>query len=129
MSKDIVAYRACGSHIRRPAQKTEASLNHLKVLLRHRQYVRTSHLAECALEEERRRTKVIPHLWDEASFVQLVFAVLIRVSERGGKKQYSEFEQHHIRALRHTLALDHQSEEPALVVVASQPRGSAASAR
>jgi transposase-like protein len=84
----------------------EASLNHLKVPMRHRQYVRTSNLAERAFEEERRRTKVIPHLWDEASLVKLVFAVLIRVSERWGTKQYSEFAQHQIRALRHTLALD-----------------------
>ena len=44
-----------------------ASLHHWKVPARHRQYVRTSHLAERACEEERRRTKVIPHLWDEAS--------------------------------------------------------------
>jgi transposase-like protein len=68
------------------ADDVAASLNHLKVPLRHRQYVRTSNLAERAFEEERRRTKVIPHLWDEASLVQLVFAVLIRVSERWGKK-------------------------------------------
>jgi transposase-like protein len=80
----------------------EASLNHLKGPVRPRQYVRTSNLAERAFEEERRRTKVIPHLWDEASFVKLVFAVLIRVSERWGKKQLSEFEPHHIRALRQT---------------------------
>jgi transposase-like protein len=45
----------------------EASLNHLKVPARHRQYVRPSNLAKRAFEEERRRTKVIPHLWDEAS--------------------------------------------------------------
>jgi transposase-like protein len=57
------------------------------VPLWHQQYVRTSRLADRACEEERRRTKVIPHLWDEASFVQLVFAVLIRVRERWGKKQ------------------------------------------
>ena len=30
----------------------------------------------------------------------MVFAVLIRVSERWGKKQFREFEQHQIRALR-----------------------------
>jgi hypothetical protein len=30
--------------------------------------------------------------------VQLVFAVLIRVRERWGKKQFSEFEQQQIRA-------------------------------
>jgi putative transposase len=104
----------------------EASLNHLYVPQRHQQYVRTSNLAERAFEEERRRTKVIPHLWDEGSVVKLVFAVLIRVSERWGKKCFSPFEQHQIRALRRQRQLDEQT-----VVAAPatpQPRRSAASA-
>ena len=67
---------------------------------RHQQYVRTSNLVERAFVEERRRTKVIPHLWDEGSLVKLVFGVLIRVSERWGKKCFSEFEQQQIRSLR-----------------------------
>ncbi|MGE4096240.1 MAG: transposase [Candidatus Binatia bacterium] len=78
----------------------EASLNHLSVPQRHQHYVRTSNLAERACEEERRRTKVIPHLWDEGSVVKLVFAVLIRVSERWGKKSFRAFEQQQIRSLR-----------------------------
>jgi putative transposase len=45
----------------------EASLNHLEVPPRHRQYVRTSNLAERAFVEERRRTKVIPQLFEERS--------------------------------------------------------------
>jgi hypothetical protein len=60
---------------------------------RHQQYVRTSNLAERAFEEERRRTKVIPQLWTEGGLVKLVFAVLSRVSERWGKKCFSEFEE------------------------------------
>jgi putative transposase len=104
----------------------EASLNHLYVPQRHQQYVRTSNLAERAFEEERRRTKVIPHLWDEGSVVKIVFAVLIRVSERWGKKCFSAFEQHQIRSLRRQRQLDEQT------VMASpaslQPRRSAASA-
>jgi hypothetical protein len=90
--------------------------------------VRTSHLAARAFEEERRRPKVLPHLWDAASLVKRVFAVLLRVSERWGKKQYSACEHHQIRALRQALGLDQQPEAPALVTVASQPRRSAASA-
>jgi putative transposase len=77
----------------------EASRNHRKVPARHRQYVRTSNLAERTFEEERRRTKVIPHLGHETSLLKLVFAVLMRVSERGGKKQFREFAQHPMRAL------------------------------
>lgn len=104
----------------------DASLNHLYVSQRHQPYVRTSNLAERAFEEERRRTKVIPHLWDEGSVVTLVFAVLIRVSERWGKKCFSPFEQPQIRSLRRQRHLD----EPTVVAAptAPQPRRSAASA-
>jgi len=86
----------------------EASLNHLEVPRRHQQYVRTSNLAERAFVEERRRTKVIPHLQDEQSLVQLVFAVLIRVSNRWNKKCFSALEQHQIRSLRRRRNLDEQ---------------------
>lgn len=104
----------------------EASLNPLYVPQRHQPYVRTSNLAERAFEEERRRTKVIPHLWDERSVVKLLFAVLIRVSERWGKKCFSAFEQHQIRSLRRQHQLDEQTviAPPA----SSQLRRSAASA-
>jgi transposase-like protein len=104
----------------------EASLNHLYVPQRHQPYVRTSNLAERAFEEERRRTKVIPHLWDESSVVKLVFAVLIRVSERWGKKCFSAFEQQQIRSLRRQRQLDEQT--VSMSPASSQPRRSAASA-
>jgi putative transposase len=106
----------------------EASLNHLYVPQRHQQYVRTSNLAERAFEEERRRTKVIPQLWDESSVVKLVFAVLIRVSERWGKKCFSEFEQQQVRSLRRRLKLDEQEVTPSPLPTETQPRRSAASA-
>jgi transposase-like protein len=105
----------------------EASLNHLFVPQRHQQYVRTSNLAERAFVEERRRTKVIPHLETERSLVQLVFAVLIRVSDRWGKKCFSEFEQQQIRSLRRRLKLDEH--EVTISTTADTPsRRSAASA-
>jgi putative transposase len=106
----------------------EASLNHLYVPQRHQQYVRTSNLAERAFEEERRRTKVIPHLWDEGSVVKLVFAVLIRVSDRWGKKCFSEFEQQQIRNLRRRRRLDEQEVSMSEVTPESPSRRSAASA-
>jgi putative transposase len=106
----------------------EASLNHLYVPQRHQQYVRTSNLAERAFEEERRRTKVIPHLWDEGSVVKLVFAVLIRVSERWGKKCFSEFEQQQIRSLRRRRQLDDHDVRIPEATPESHSRRSAASA-
>jgi putative transposase len=106
----------------------KASLNHLSVPPRHQQYVRTSNLAERAFEEERRRTKVIPQLWTEGGLVKLVFAVLIRVSERWGKKCFSEFEQQQIRILRTQLKLDEQEVSSLDPQPEPHPRRSAASA-
>lgn len=107
----------------------DASLNHLAVPQRHQQYVRTSNLVERAFVEERRRTKVIPHLWDEGSVVMLVYGVLIRVSERWGKKCFSEFEQQQIRSLRTQLKLDEQevrTDEPTIHVPTRRSAASAA---
>jgi putative transposase len=106
----------------------EASLNHLYVPQRPQQYVRTSNLAERAFEEERRRTKVIPQLWDEGSVVKLVFAVLIRVSERWGKKGFSEFEQQQIRSLRKRRQLDDHEVSRTTPIPETPSRRSAASA-
>jgi putative transposase len=106
----------------------EASLNHLFVPQRHQQYVRTSNLAERAFVEERRRTKVIPHLENEHSLVKLVFAVLIRVSDRWGKKCFSEFEQQQIRNLRRRRKLDEHAVSTSEPSSDPQSRRSAASA-
>jgi transposase-like protein len=106
----------------------EASLTHLAVSQRPQQYVRPSNRAERAFVEERRRTKVIPHLGEESSLVKLVFAVLIRVSERWGKKCCSEFEQQQIRSLRRRLKLDEPEVRISDPTPDSQPRRSAASA-
>lgn len=107
---------------------TEASLNHLEVPQRHQQYVRTSNLVERAFVEERRRTKVIPHLWTEGSLVTLVFGVLIRVSDRWGKKSFSEFEQQQIHDLRKRRKLDDPQVSIPEPTPEYQPRRSAASA-
>jgi transposase-like protein len=106
--------------------EAQASLNHLYVPQRHPPYVRPSPLAERAVEEERRRPTVIPPVWDEGRVVKLLFAVVLRGSERWGKKCFSEFDQHQIGSLRRQRHLDEQT------VLASparpQPRRSAASA-
>jgi putative transposase len=86
----------------------EASLNHLRVPLRHQQLVRTTNLIERSFEEQRRRTKVIPHLFSEPALIRLVFAVLSRVEQRWRRRLFSDFEQRQIIALR-DLLLDQQN--------------------
>jgi transposase-like protein len=83
-----------------------ASLHHLAVPHRHQQDGRTSNLLERAVVEERRRTKVSPHLWGEQRLVNLVFGVWIRVRDRWGKQCFRALEQQQIRRLRETLKLD-----------------------
>lgn len=81
----------------------QASLNHLHFPLRHRLYIRTTNLIERTFVEERRRTKTIPHLWDQASLLRLVFAVLSRVSQRWAHRQFSPFEQKKLLQLKEQM--------------------------
>jgi len=106
----------------------QASLNPLQGPPRPQPYGRTSNLAERAFEEDRRRTTVILQLWEEGGLGTLVFAVLLRVSERGGKKALSEFDQHQLRRWRKKLELDDQQVSISNPKPEPHPRRSAVSA-
>ena len=84
----------------------EASLAHLRVPVRHRINVRTTNLLERTFEEERRRSKVIPRFGDEKSAMKLVFATLMRVSDRWNRVSVSEIERQQLRLLRQQLGID-----------------------
>jgi transposase-like protein len=84
----------------------EASLAHLKLPVRHRINVRTTNLLERTFLEERRRTKVIPRLMDEKSAMKVVFATLIRVSERWSRVSISELERQRLKLLRRELGIE-----------------------
>ena len=84
----------------------EASLAHLMLPPRHRVTARTTNLIERSFEEERRRTKVIPRLLDEKSAMKLVFATLIRASDRWNRVSVSELERQQLIMLRRERGLD-----------------------
>lgn len=88
------------------AEDLEASLAHLRVPARHRINVRTTNLLERTFEGERRRTKVIPRLLDEKAAMKLVFATLIRVSDRWQRIPVSDLERQQLRLLRRELGID-----------------------
>jgi len=88
------------------ADDLDASLGHLKLPPRHRISARTTNLIERSFEEERRRTKVIPRLLDEKSAMKLVFATLIRASDRWSRISVSELERQQLILLRRELGLD-----------------------
>lgn len=81
-------------------------LTHLRLPARHRIHCRTTNLIERSFEEERRRTKVIPRFTDERSAMKLVFAVLIRCSQRWSRVSISDIERHQLRLLRAELGID-----------------------
>jgi putative transposase len=64
------------------SEDLEASLSHLRCPVKHRRAIRSTNLLERTFEDEKRRSKVIPRFFDEKSCLKLVFATLIRVSQR-----------------------------------------------
>lgn len=88
------------------SEDLDASLAHLKVPVRHRINVRTTNLLERSFVEERRRSKVIPRFTDEKSAMKLVFATLIRASERWSRVSVSELERKQLGLLREQLGID-----------------------
>lgn len=84
----------------------EARLNHLRVPITHRRYVRTTNLIERSFLEERRRTKIIPRFFDERSCLKLAFATLQRASQRWQRIRITELEQKQLLVLRRDLGLD-----------------------
>jgi putative transposase len=93
------------------AEDLDASLAHLKLPVRHRITVRTTNLLERSFLEERRRSKVIPRFADEKGAMKLVFATLIRVSERWSRVSVSELERRRLGLLGRELGID-PSPEP-----------------
>jgi len=87
------------------SEDLEASLVHLRCPVVHRKAIRTTNLLERTFEEEKRRTKVIPRFFDEKSCLKLVFATLIRVSQRWQRIRMSAFELAQIDRLRRELGL------------------------
>jgi putative transposase len=88
------------------ADDLDASLSHLKLPVRHRINVRTTNLLERSFVEERRRTKVIARFTDEKSAMKLVFATLIRVSERWCRVSVSDLERQQLQLLRQEVGID-----------------------
>jgi putative transposase len=87
------------------SEDLEACLVHLRCPVVHRKAIRTTNLLERSFEEEKRRTKVIPRFFDEKSCLKLVFATLIRVSQRWQRIRMSTFDLAQIDRLRRELGL------------------------
>jgi transposase-like protein len=105
----------------------EACVAHLRLPVTHRQATRTTNLLERLFVEERRRLKIIPNGFGEKAVLKLMFAALIRASERWRALRFTEFELRQLAALRKELDEEYEDsiKSPAR---SSQPRFSSKNA-
>lgn len=78
----------------------EACIVHLKYPLGHRKTIRTTNLLERLFEEERRRTKILPHAFGERPLLKLMYAAAIRASSRWRGIKVSAFDRAQLEAIR-----------------------------
>ena len=78
----------------------EACIAQLIFPITHRRAIRSTNLLERLFEENRRRTKVLPHAFGERPMLKLMFAAVIRAAEKWRKLKVSNFEREQLRQLR-----------------------------
>jgi transposase-like protein len=78
----------------------DSCLSYMDFPVGHLKHIRTTNLLERRFEEQKRRTKIIPRFLDEKSCLKLVYATLIRVSERWQKVSMSEYDLALLRNVR-----------------------------
>lgn len=81
----------------------EACIAHLVFPVTHRKAIRSTNLLERLFEENRRRTKVLPHAFGERPMLKLMFAAVIRASEKWRKLKVTNFEREQLRRLREEM--------------------------
>jgi len=78
----------------------ENCLSHIDFPSGHHKFIRTTNLLERCFEEQKRRTKVIPRFLDESSCLKLIYATLIRVSEKWRRIKMNEYDLLLLKKLR-----------------------------
>jgi transposase-like protein len=81
----------------------EACIAQLLFPITHRRAIRSTNLLERLFEENRRRTKVLPHAFGERPMLKLMFAAVIRAAEKWRKLKVTNFEREQLRQLREEM--------------------------
>jgi transposase-like protein len=81
----------------------DACTAHLRYPLAHRKYIRTTNLLERLFEEERRRMKIVSNAFGERAVLKLMYASLLRGSERWRGIRMSAFERRQLDTIREEL--------------------------
>jgi len=102
MMKDEVVTRyekELPSAIRCFLEDFDACIAHLRFPLNHRKAIRTTNLLERLLEEDRRRTKVMPHAFGEKALLKVMYAAVIRGSQRWRGLRMTSFDRMQLQAI------------------------------
>ena len=76
----------------------------------HHRHIRTTNLLERCFLEQKRRTKVIPRFLDEKSCLKLVYATLIRVSEKWNRISMNDLDLTLLKNIRKLYGFEHQDD-------------------
>jgi len=95
----------------------DACTAHLRFPIDHRKVIRTTNLLERLFLEERRRTKIIPNAFGEKPMLKLMYAAVIRASDRWRGIKVSSFELRQCHAIRDELDRRHRAENLAKVPI------------
>ena len=76
----------------------------------HHRHIRTTNLLERCFLEQKRRTKVIPRFLDEKSCLKLVYATLIRVSEKWNRISMNELDLTLLKNIRKLYGFKHNDD-------------------
>jgi transposase-like protein len=86
----------------------EACIAHLHCPPTHRRAIRTTNLLERLFGEERRRLNAVKTIFGERAVLKLMYAALVRGSERWRGIKVSEFERRQLSTLREQLIEDYK---------------------
>ena len=70
----------------------EACIQHMAFPPGHHKHIMTTNLLERAFLEQKRRTKIIPRFFDEKSCLKLVYATMVRASQKWRRVKMSEYD-------------------------------------
>jgi putative transposase len=87
----------------------------------HRKSARTTNLLERLFLEERRRQRAALHMFGERPVLKLMYAALVRGSERWRGLTISNFERKQLERLQEYLKKQHREENKAAVKSGSTP--------
>jgi putative transposase len=78
----------------------EACIQHMYFPAGHQKHLTTTNLLERSFVEQKRRTRVIPRFFDEKSCLKLVYATMVRVSQKWRRVKMSDYDLSVLRNLK-----------------------------